>query len=88
MAQRSNRRFLNLISEVVITDRLDYIGRERADSIMVGSQLTPTKAEYIGPDLLGHPAFRLQLCGGPYRPIMPHNSRITRPPLAHCAAGF
>ena len=34
MAQRSNRGSLNLISEAVIRDRVSYIGRERADSIM------------------------------------------------------
>jgi hypothetical protein len=39
MAQRSNRRSLNLISEVAITDRVSYIAGERVDSIMVRSHL-------------------------------------------------
>lgn len=37
--------------------------------------LTPPKAEYIGADHLPFFAFRLQLCGGPYIPIIPVLSR-------------
>jgi len=57
MALRSNRRFLNLISEVVLTDRVSYIGRERADSIMVRSHRLPKKTEYIGADHMSIPFF-------------------------------
>jgi hypothetical protein len=69
MAQRSNRRFLNLISvEVFQTVSLN---RMKAGGIHHGQEsLTPPKAEYIGADQTAISIFRLQFCGGPYIPIM------------------
>ena len=70
MAQRSNRRFLNLISEEVFEDRVSYIGRGRADSIMarsLGLHLRPNTLAQTKPSSRN---FRLQFCGGPYIPII------------------
>jgi hypothetical protein len=70
MAQRSNRRFLNLISVEVF--KAVTLMRKRAGGIHHGQEsLTPPKAEYFGADLIVHPSYRLQFCGGPYIPIMP-----------------
>jgi hypothetical protein len=55
MAQRSNRRFLNLISEEVFEDRVSYIGRGRADSIMarsLGLHLRPNTLAQTKPSSL------------------------------------
>jgi hypothetical protein len=69
MAQRSNRRFLNLIS-VEVFQAVTLI-RKRAGGIHHGQEsLTPPKAEYIGADQTVISIFRLQFCGGPYIPIM------------------
>jgi hypothetical protein len=57
MAQRSNRRSLNLISEVVTTDRVGYIGRERADSIMVRSHLLQQRPNTLAQTSLAIPFF-------------------------------
>jgi hypothetical protein len=68
MAQRSNRRFPNLISEEVLRGRLAY--RVKAGGIHRGQEsLTPPKAEYIGADQTVIVSFRLQTSGGPYIPI-------------------
>ena len=70
MAQRSNRRFLNLISEEVLPDRRQ-LNRKRAGGIHHGQESwTPPKAEYIGADHTVISIFRLQFCGGPYIPII------------------
>jgi hypothetical protein len=69
MAQRSNRRFLNLIS-VEVFQAVTLI-RKRAGGIHHGQEsLTPPKAEYIGADQTVISIFRLQFCGGPYIPII------------------
>jgi hypothetical protein len=75
MAQRSNRRFLNLIS-VEVFQAVTLI-RKRAGGIHHGQEsLTPPKAEYIGADQTVISIFRLQFCGGPYISIMPNNRSI------------
>jgi hypothetical protein len=68
MAQRSNRRFLNLISLAAPEAR--KLIRKRAGGIHhgQGSQI-PTKAEYICADQTAISSFRLQTRGGPYIPI-------------------
>jgi len=72
MAQRSNRRFLNLIS--VEAFKAATLIKKRAGGIHPGQESwTPPKAEYIGPDHTVISIFRLQFCGGPYMPIMHHN---------------
>jgi hypothetical protein len=69
MAQRSNRRFLNLIS--VEAFEAATLMRKRAGGIHHGQEsLTSPKAEYIGADQTVISIFRLQFCGGPYIPIM------------------
>ena len=71
MAQRSNRRFLNLIS--VEAFEAATLMRKRAGGIHHGQEsCTPPKAEYIGADQTVISIFRLQFCGGPYIPIMLH----------------
>jgi hypothetical protein len=81
MAQRSNRRFLNLIS-VEVFQAVTLI-RKRAGGIHHGQEsLTPPKAEYIGADQTVISIFRLQFCGGPYIPIM---AVIRRPAVANVA---
>ena len=69
MAQRSNRRFLNLIS--VEAFEAATLMRKRAGGIHHGQESwAPPKAEYIGADQTVISIFRLQFCGGPYIPIM------------------
>ena len=69
MAQRSNRRFLNLIS--VEAFEAATLMRKRAGGIHHGQDSwAPPKAEYIGADQTVISIFRLQFCGGPYIPIM------------------
>ena len=78
MAQRSNRRFPNLISEEVLRGRLAY--RAKAGGIHHGQELlTPPKAEYICADQTAISSFRLQTRGGPYIPIFVHNARLKTP---------
>ena len=68
MAQRSNRRFLNLIS--VEAFEAATLIRKRAGGIHHGQEsCTPPKAEYIGADQTVISIFRLQFCGGPYIPL-------------------
>ncbi len=69
MAQRLNRRFLNLIS-VEVFQAVTLI-RKRAGGIHhgQGSQI-PTKAEYICADQNAISSFRLQIRGGPYIAIL------------------
>ena len=75
MAQRSNRRFLNLIS--VEAFEAATLMRKRAGGIHHGQESwTPPKAEYIGADQTVISLFRLQFCGGPYIPIMSINGRF------------
>src|SRR5665213_3405665 len=58
MAQRSNRRFLNLISEEVL--QAVTLIRKRAGGIHHGQESpTPPKAEYIGADRTSIPQFSL-----------------------------
>src|ERR1700674_641242 len=70
MAQGLIPRFRNLISEKVLKRLSTLKGRERADIHHGPESLTPLKAEYIGADHLPFFVFRLQLCGGPYIPII------------------
>ena len=73
MAQRSNRRFLNLIS--VAAHQGHIANREKAGGIHhgQGSQI-PTKAEYICADQTAISSFRLQIRGGPYIAILSNNA--------------
>ena len=64
-------RSRNLISEKVFTRPSTLYGRGRADIHHGPESMTPLKAEYIGADQLPLFVFRLQLCGGPYIPIIP-----------------
>jgi hypothetical protein len=59
-ASRSRGEFFEL-SILFVALGLYIIGPE---------SLTPPKAEYIGADQLPSFVFRLQLCGGPYIPII------------------
>jgi hypothetical protein len=70
MAQRSNRRFPNLISEEVHRGRLAY--RAKAGGFHHGQEFSPLKAEYIGADQTVIVRFRLQTSGGPYITILPN----------------
>ena len=75
MAQRSNRRFLNLIS--VEAFQAVTLMRKRAGGIHHGQESwTPPKTEYIGADQTVVSIFRLQFCGGPYIPIIVHNGQM------------
>lgn len=75
MAQRSNRRFLNLIS--VEAFEAATLIRKRAGGIHHGQEsCTPPKAEYIGADQTVISIFRLQFCGGPYIPIIRVNGAL------------
>ena len=68
-------RSRNLISEKVSSRPSTLYGRGRADIHHGPESLTPLKAEYIGADQLPLIIFRLQLCGGPYIPIIPFHRR-------------
>jgi hypothetical protein len=63
-------RSRNLISEKVFTRPSTLYGRGRADIHHGPESVTPLKAEYIGADQMPFFVFRLQLCGGPYIPII------------------
>jgi hypothetical protein len=65
MAQRSNRRFLNLVS-VEVFETVGLIGKEAGGFHHGQELLTPRKAEYIGADHKRQLRFRLQSRGRPY----------------------
>src|ERR1017187_2442072 len=71
MAQRSNRRFLNLISVEAHRGRTTNRQESGRNPSRPGSW-TPRKAEYICADQTVILSFRLQLGGGPYMPIWPN----------------
>src|ERR1700694_236511 len=63
-------RSRNLLSEKGLTRPSTLYGRGRADIHHGPESVTPLEAEYIGADQLPLLVFRLQLCGGPYIPII------------------
>ena len=71
MAQRSNRRFLNLLSVAAL--EANKLIRKKTGGIHHGQGLQiPRKAEYICADQIAITSFRLQIRGGPYIPIYVH----------------